>query len=177
MAAPLSSLFDAINATITANLADPQIAPTFGTSAIDRQFTQSPPRIVWVPTDEDIQPMRGQGGDETVDNVGNMTIAANPPLYTRVTTVECDLWGPDRDTVDEFMINAVFSAVHDTCTHGSYGVVRARWLLPEEIAKKGECYRIWFQFFVPVLRVTPQTTTATITTMPETPAITPIVSG
>lgn len=174
MAAPLSSLFDAINAVITANLADQAIAPTFGTSSIDRQFTQSPPRIIWVPTDEDIQPMRGQGGDITM--VGKqMTIAANPPLYTRLTTVECDVWGPDRDTVDEFMINAVFSAVHDTCTHGSYGVVRARWLLPEEIAKKGECYRIWFQFFVPVLRVTPAETTAIINTMPETPKIDPIV--
>lgn len=171
MAPPLSSIFDAVNAQISTNLAAAGISPSFGTAAIDRNFEDTPPRIVWVPTDEDINPARGQGGDITVDAQQNMNINGTQPLYSRIVTVECDVWGDDRDVVDEFMINAVFSAVHDTCTHGSYGVQGARWLLPEEVLKKGECYRIKFQFFVPVARVTPQTTTATFASAPMTPVI------
>lgn len=166
MSAPLSSIFAAVNTQITANLAAESIAPTFGTGGVDRQFASVSPRIVWVPTDEDIGPARGQGGD---------AFAGNPPIASRTVTVECDVWGDDRDTVDEFMIDAVFSAVHDICSQGSYGVLRARWLLPEESSKAGEVYRIWFQFFVPVKRVTPQTTTAVINAFPETPQIDPIV--
>lgn len=178
MSAPLSSLFAAIDTQITANLASAGIVPTYGEKgSIDRQFEKLPPRIVWVPTDEDLQPARGQGGDTIKDAQGNMNLpsGANQPLYTRAVTVECDVWGVDRDTVDGTMINAVYSAVHDVCTHGTYGVASARWLNADEIMRKGECYRITFQFLVPVVRVTPSTTIATITAMPETPEIDPIV--
>lgn len=174
MPAPLTSIFTAVNAQITANLASASIAPTYGDSGVDRAFVSKAPRIVWVPTDEDIGPPVGQGGDVTVDSAGNMNISGNPPILTRTVTVECDVWGIDRDTVDGTMIGAVYSAV-DQAMYGSYGVLRARWLLPEESLKEGETYRIWFQFHVPVERVTPQTTTATIITIPMTQQVNPLV--
>lgn len=178
MAAPLSSIFAAVDAQITANLAGAGISPSYGTSGVDRQFESAPPRIVWVPTDEEIQPTKGQGGDVTVDSAGNQILPSGsmPPILLRLCTVECDLWAADRDTVDGTMINAVFSAVHDVCSLGSYGVLRARWMLPEEISKEGECYRIWFQFLIPITRVEPAETTATIISIPQTPAIDPILS-
>lgn len=178
MSGPLNSIFAVVNPVITTNLAASSIVPTYGSSGPDRYAEQAPPRIVWVPVTEDYQPARGQGGDIVLDSVSNMTLpgGALPPLYTRVSSVECDVWGATRDDV-ETMINAVVSAVHDCLSNGSYGIQAARWLLPEETSKDGEVYRLTFQFMVPVVRVTPQITTATINTMPETPQIKPIVGS
>jgi hypothetical protein len=91
------------------------------------------------------------------------------PLYTRLSNVECDLWGATRDDV-ETMINAAVSAVHDALSHGSYGIVSARWLLPEESGKDGEIYRLTFQFMAPIARVAPGTTLAQINTETITPS-------
>lgn len=175
MAGPLNSIFAAVEPVVLANLA-PTITPTFGHSGAERYIEQAPPRVVWVPTQEDFSPPRGQGGDIVVDSAKNMNLpgGAQPPLYTRQINVECDLWGATRDDV-ETMINAVVSAVHDCLSMGSYGIPTARWLLPEEAQKDGEVYRLTFQFLVPVIRVRPGETTAVITSIPETPNFQPIV--
>lgn len=173
MSGPLNSIFAAVEPGVTANLVAASLAPTYGHSGRERFEEQAPPRIVWVPTTEDFQPARGQGGDESVDSAGNQNLpgGALPPLYTRVCNVECDIWGATRDDA-ETMINAVVSSVHDALSNGSYGIVGANWLLPEETQKDGEVYRLTFQFMVPVTRVAPQTTTATVSTIPETPTST-----
>lgn len=173
MSGPLNSIFAAVEPGITANLVAANLAPTFGHTGRERFEEQSPPRIVWVPTTEDIQPARGQGGDISVDSKGNQNLpgGALSPLATRVCNVECDIWGATRDDA-ETMISAVVSSVHDAMSNGSYGIVGAQWLLPEESQKDGEVYRLTFQFFAPITRVAPQTTTATVNTIPETPSAT-----
>lgn len=171
MAGPLNSIFAAVEPLITANLAASSLVVTYGHAGNERFVEGAASRIVWVPTTEDIAPPRGMGGDESVDGIGNQNLPAGlPPLYTRVVNVECDLWGPDRDTV-ETMINAVVSGVHDALSAGSYGIMGARWLLPEETQKDGEVYRLTFQFMVPIARVAPSTTTTTINTETITPGV------
>jgi hypothetical protein len=169
---PLNSIFAAVNTVITANLVAASIVPTFGSGGIERNQEAAAPRVVWVPVKEDIQPARGQGGDIVVDGQGNMNLpgGALPPLYTRVVDVECDIWAADRDTA-ETMINAVVSAVHDLLSAGSYGLVGGEWVLPEAM-KNGELYRLTVQLMVPITRVKPGTTTATVTSIPETPSST-----
>lgn len=173
MAGPLNSIFAACESIITPNLAASSIVATYGHTGAERFTESAPPRIVWVPTKEDIGPARGLGGDTSRDSAGNMALpgGALQPLFSRIIDVETDLWGPDRDTV-ETMINAVVSGVHDTMTQGSYGIVGAQWLLPEETGKDGEIYRLTFQFFVPIVRVAPGTTVATMTSIPVTPSST-----
>lgn len=173
MSGPLNSIFAVVNPVITTNLGGTGLAPTFGQGPAGRFGESGAPHIAWVPTTEDIQPARGQGGDISVDSVGNQNLPGGSlaPLYTRVSNVECDIWGGSLDDA-ETMISAVVSAVHDCLSNGSYGIVSAQWLLPEETQKDGETYRIVFQFMVPITRVAPGTTTATVTTIPETPTST-----
>lgn len=175
MSGPLNSIFAAVEPGITANLSALGVSVsllTFGHSGFERLAEATPPRICWVPTTEDFQPARGMGGDEVIDSTGQTLPSGSlPPLYTRQCSVECDIWGVDRDTVEP-MIDAVVSAVHDALSGGSYGIASAGWLLPEESGKDGEIYRITFHFLVPVKRVAPGTTTATVTSIPETPSST-----
>jgi hypothetical protein len=133
---------------------------------------------MWVPTVEDIQPARGQGGDIAMDSSRNMNLpgGAQPPLATRLASVECDIWGTDRDAT-ETMINAVVSATYEAMTYGSFGLLSARWLLPEETLKDGEIYRLTFQFMIPIIRVVPGITTANIASIPITDVFAPIVTG
>lgn len=168
MPGPLNSIYAAVEPLIAANMVAiaPQLASslTFGHGGSDRNAEAAPPRIVWVPVDEDYGPPRGIGGDEQVDGAGNMNLpnGALKPLYSRLVDVECDIWGAQLDDVDNTMINATVSAVHDAL-QGSYGIKSARWLLPEELMKDGECYRVTFQFAVPVTKIAPLETTTTIT--------------
>lgn len=175
MSGPLNSIFAACESLITPNLAVFSIVPTYGHSGAERNEGRFP-RVVWVPTAEDIGPARGQGGDIVVDGQGGMNLpgGAQDPIFTRISTVEVDIWAPDRDTC-ETMINCVVSAVRDTLSDGSFGITRAQWLMPGDSNRDGETYRISFQFQIPIIRVRLLETTAVVNTLPITPQFVPIV--
>lgn len=170
MSGPLNSIFSACNTLITANLAAAAIVPSYAMTGAERRQEATPPRIVWMPQRATYGAPQGQGGDYATDSAGNMTIAAAPPRATRMQNVDVDIWGVDRDTV-ELMHDAVISAVWDTVSGPAFEFVDGEWLEPEAFGKDGEIFRLTLQFKIPVLRVDPNKTTATITSIPETPQV------
>lgn len=170
MSGPLNSIFAACNTLITANLVAASIAPTYAMTGADRRAEAAPPRVIWMPQRATYGAPQGQGGDVTVDSAKNMNIAAAPPRATRFQNVDVDIWGADRDTV-ELMHDAVVSAVWDTVSGPAFEFIEGDWLEPEAFGKDGEIFRLTLQFKIPVLRVDPSTTTATITSIPETPQV------
>jgi len=175
MSGPLNSIFAAVDTAVATNLATLSLTANYATTGADRFVEGAPCRVTWVPLREKYYPARGQGGDVAIDSAGNMNLpgGANKPLMTAGVEVAVDLWGTDRDTV-ESMRNCFLSALHDTLSAGSIGedLIVGEWLEPEATTKDGEILRLMFPVFVPVTRVEPTTTTATINSIPITPSST-----
>lgn len=170
MAGPISTVFGVLNSNIAAGLAalTPPLVATYGTTAKERFFDSAPPRVVWYPDSEGYGPPQGQGGDIVVDSTGNMNIVGKAPIATRNVGAVCVLWGRNTDDV-EAMLNVVYGVVHNILGPTSYADARGQWLVPENKTNYFDSYELRVNFLVPVPRLELDKTTATITSIPETP--------
>lgn len=172
MSGPLETIFGVLNANIATAFAGltPPLVATYGTTAKERFFDSAPPRVVWYPTAESYAPPQGQGGDIAVDTAGNMTITGKPPIATRDVTATCVMWGANQSSV-EAMLNVVYGVVHNILGPTSYQNAQGKWLVPENKTNYFDSYELTVQFLIPIPRLEPSTTTATITSIPETPQV------
>lgn len=167
MAAPLSSIFTALNARIAAvwQAAHPStynttdiLALTYGADQVHQEA--APPRIVWVPVEENFAPAVGIGH-------GGDGVSSPLPLWTSEVSLEVHVWGRSQDEI-EGLRNIVVGALH-MVAHGAYTLSRAQWMNATGAALTyGVEYVLEARVMVPVLRDLTELTTATITALPLT---------
>jgi hypothetical protein len=132
--------------TGTSSLVGPEFVKDLGTK---------PPRVVWVPNRERMEPADNPGSDPR-------------QLATRAAGVQVHVWGSDYDAT-ETLLNQVISAIHNSAQlWGAYKLTgEAGWLaLDGRFTVLGRCYVFEVEFLIPV--VEGPYTTGLVTSIPET---------
>lgn len=152
----LKSILDAVAALVTAQL--PTVTIKFGESEL--ASNTGPPRIVWIPDQEELIPPPDRGGTPGM-------------LWLRQIAVEAHLWGADEasggsDTC-ETLLAEVTRALHAEVSPKSYRIVGGRWGRGQEVVQFGQLYILTFHLLIPITRRAE--TTATLTTVTTTTKI------
>jgi hypothetical protein len=160
----MTTLFAAINAEVSALwLEDHPVTPLTFEVYIGEDFLaqhQDPPRIVWVPREEDL--IGGQG-------LGGNGFTTPGPLWAREVSVEVNIWGSDLEMTED-LYEYVIQACHRLFV-GCYKPLRGEWIKSGDTLM-GVQYALNIQFLIPVTRrpdVTRVVTEMPITTEVEFP--------
>jgi hypothetical protein len=118
----------------------------------------SPPRVVWVPTD-DAYSASEIHGDSTYP------LATSPrPLLQCDATVDVHLWGRDRDETEQIR-DALVAALR-RAAGAAFKVLRGFWPVQDAkaLVQQGRVYVLTISFPIPILDVVQPLATVTTTT-------------
>lgn len=124
----------------------------------------APPRVIWVPTQEDFGPSEQIGDSGTFGTNG--TAGLQDVLYTRMVQVEAHIWGASV-AATESLVTTVTQSLWNYAW-GSMNLLSGQWMnLDGEALHMGTLYVLTFSLNIPVLRQA-DTFSLSITGMPIT---------
>lgn len=145
-----------MTATLSQILADAQARVTisgltWAIGARELAKISAPPRVVWVPSRDQIGPKE-------------VASRENPSIYTRFAGVNAHCWGASLEAT-ETLLHAVIAALYATA-HGSLRVAGVEWAAPE-VVTRGELAILSFALAIPVLKLTTPTQAVEITSVED----------
>lgn len=160
----MPAILDIITALDVQLRADDPQTPAYAVGATALTVDRRCPVVIYVPHGERITGPEGQGGDG---------IGKPRPLKTRNLTLAVHLWDCDITAV-EARIEAFVRAIH-TIGWGAYMTPNGVWETGAEIVTGwGVVYTLTLELKIPITRV--PDTYVTVTSIPITPAVLPILT-